>query len=61
MDELSPGTAGGCCVEDPGNFVADYAEVADPEEEYFKPLGNAIPDFNAVRRLLFLTLLITIR
>ena len=38
----------GMQVDNPGNFVADYAEVADPAEEDFKPLGTPIPDYNAV-------------
>jgi len=38
-------------VEDPGRLQADFAEVADPTEEDFYPLGQPIADWNGMNMI----------
>lgn len=37
--------------ENPGRLVADFATTADPEEADFTPLGEPIPDYNAMNMI----------
>lgn len=37
--------------EDPGSLVADFAVGPDPSEDDFSPLGDPIPDYNAMNEI----------